>query len=76
MTTLNDHRTLSTFSSSKNSEVSFVGFRLKLCGDVTGRIDHRMSLDELDLFMRNLAEERQIVVEFEATRGKPRKKAA
>lgn len=72
MKTLNDHRTLSTFSSGRDDDVPFVGFRLNLNGDLKGEIAHRMSLDELDLFIRNLKESRDYVVKFEAARGKKR----
>lgn len=67
---MNDHRTLSTFASGKNDDTPHVGFRLQLQGDLTGQIEHRMSLDELDAFMRRLAEEREIVVGFEAAQNK------
>jgi hypothetical protein len=72
VTRLNDHRTLDTFCSGRDEEIPFVGFRLNLTGDMTGQIEHRMGIKELDLFIRRLREAKRSVVEFEAMRGKKR----
>lgn len=66
---MSDHRTLTTFSSSK-FEDPFVGLRFSLYGDLTGTLEHRMTIDELDVLMRQLSEERENVLAQEPFREK------
>jgi hypothetical protein len=64
---MDDHSTLSTFSSSKD-EAPFVGLRLTLQGDLTGTVECRMRLEYLEVLMRQLSEERDNVIAQEPFR--------
>lgn len=66
---MNDHRTLTTFSSSK-FEDAYVGLRFSLNDDLAGTFEYRMSIEELDLRMRQLSEERANVIAQEPFREK------
>lgn len=64
---MSDHRTLATFSSSKD-EAPFVGLRLTLQGDLTGTLEHRMSIEEWHVLRRQMDEEEANVIAQEPFR--------